>query len=150
MLAGIGDVAIEIFLYYQRSNRHTVGGSPAAVFDIHGDGYLGVIEGCEAHESRVVFTMGILGRTGLAGYLDVGQIGGSACAAGNGHAHTLSYVGIILGIDRRETFLTILRSDDRIFDFLYYMRGNEPAAVGDSGTKIGDLKGSGRHLALTD
>ena len=65
------DFAFEIFLDHKRTYRHSESRAESGVLDIDADGDLGIVEGCEAHESRMVFSMRVLRRSGLSGNFHV-------------------------------------------------------------------------------
>ena len=65
----------KIALHDERTDRDTVGGTETGIFDINRDGNLRIMIRGKAHESRVVATMGVLSRTGLAAHLYVREIG---------------------------------------------------------------------------
>lgn len=144
------DVATEIALHDERSDRHTEGGTETGVLDIDGDCNLGVVVGGEAHEGRVVASVGVLSSTGFATDFNVGEIGQTACTAGDSHAHTLGNVIVPMGGDGGDMFFKIFSRNNGVLNLFNNMRCDVVAAVGNRGTQICNLKRGREDFSLTD
>lgn len=75
--AALRELAIEILLYHEQANWHTVDGTEATILYIYGDGYLGIVHRGKAHEGRVVASA-VLRRARLTTHLIHGGVGRAA------------------------------------------------------------------------
>ena len=91
--------AFEVFFNNERADRNTESGTEAGIFDIYADGDFRIVVWCESYERRVVFSVWVLGSTGFAGNLNIGQVGFSACATCDSHPHYFRNFGEIFLID---------------------------------------------------
>ncbi len=144
------NVAAQIALHDERADRHTERGTESCVLHIDRNGDLRVVIRSEAHECRVVASVGVLSRTGFAADFDVRKVGYAACTAGHGHSHTFGNVVIPVGCDSRRMLFKILGGHHSVLYLLDYMGRDEMTAVGYGGCKVGYLQRCCKDLSLAD
>ena len=149
------NLALEVFFHHERSHRGGVGSAETAVFNVGGDGDLGVVHRGEADENGIVGTAGVLGRSGLAAHVqsvDVGDPGGSTHAGAgiDGPPHAFDDLGEMDRIDLRVLPLVVFRVDFHAFGGLDDVRDVIVAAVGDGSAQVGQVHRGGEDLSLAD
>ena len=138
LLALLTQCSFQVLLHDECTDGYTIDSSESTILYIHGDGNLWVIHRSKAHKGRVVLTL-ILGRTGLAAYLDVGQVGSYSSTIENGLAHTL-HDGLVVSLLYHRVFgETIEAVENLALHLLDDEWRNVVATVGNSSAEIGNL-----------
>ena len=141
------DLALEVFLHNQSSDRYCILGTESSVFNIDSDHNFRVVFRSEGHENGVLLSMRILSCPGFTAYdyrIDRSPAGRSAAGC---HRHTFYDDIEVFPVTVDRMFLDLIV---RPFDRTYDMRSHIIPPVSQYTGHIGYLQRSKLQLSLSD